>query len=61
MHMYVHIDEISFWFILIFSKDGIYLGERERETMSGGGEEGQREKETPCYAGSLMQGLIPGP
>ena len=42
-------------------RDFIYLRKRvcDRESMSQG--EGQREKQTPHWAGSLMQGLIPGP
>ena len=36
-----------------------YLSEREREQQSNSGEE--REKQIPCWVGSLMRGSIPGP
>ena len=51
------------WNLVFFSKDFIYLFERDRETEivteSMSGEE--REKQPPCWAGSLTQDSIPGP
>ena len=49
-------------FLLFFKNNFIYLLERKRgarESMCSEKGQGQMEKQTPCWAGSLMQGLIP--
>lgn len=55
---------VDMCFHIFFSPGFIYLLEREREHMSkhmSEHEESQREKQTPCGAGSPTQGCIPGP
>ena len=51
---------VTYFFLLlaVFFLKILFIYLREREHECG---EGQREKQTPCGAGSLMQGSIPGP
>lgn len=47
--------------LLLFFKDFLYLLESRRESMSQGEGQSEREKHTPCWAGSLTGALSQDP
>ena len=53
--------KIKLWIYFFIFKDSIYSFERERESTSRGEGQMERERPIPCWAGILMQHLIPWP
>ena len=63
---YIHVQAFAWTYALIFLsffKDFISLFYRERKLRTSGrsGRQREKEKQTPCWAGSPMQDLIPAP